>query len=73
MLDDKTILQTEEVKYLGVHLEQRLNLKKHPQAKSKQLGHKLSSGKLYCLNRKIKKKLITDYLFTKVKGFTYDK
>jgi hypothetical protein len=42
-MNNSTIPQSEEVKYLGIHLDRRLTWKKHIFTKRKQLGIKLSS------------------------------
>jgi hypothetical protein len=42
-LNNKQLTQTEEVKYLGIHLDRKLNWRKHISAKRKQLDVKLRS------------------------------
>lgn len=46
-LNNQQIPQTEEAKYLGIHLDRRLTWKKHIWTKRKQLGHKFR--KMYWL------------------------
>jgi len=46
-LNNKQLTQTDDVKYLGIHLDQKLTWHKHISARRKQLGLKLP--KLYCI------------------------
>lgn len=41
MLSVQHLSQSEDVRYLGIHLDWRLTWKQHIQAKMKQLGHEL--------------------------------